>query len=403
VNNPLFDNDGSKCLRNWASARMVRTEFSFLTHLVKKQKMKTNNAPAAVTTALTLPQVDAEYEIKRDYLSGQIRENGHDIGAAERRLKDLSFILYGTDNFTLDRSKQQQKRDIAWLVGLFVVATVEIPFNYSGLQVFGIKSFLLYPIAAVFGFACAIGAHFSGYGFKRYEVAKRNKDQGQGSLIMGLVVYLAAIILFFGMAYYRKMFMINMDFKAIVPEALQVAVSVAIFTIGVAISYWHTSNVRNLTTEENFKAEMANLNELKGKKARFAEEVKALGMWYTNAKNAVENAGNQRIIDEHNHQADLQTQTQLTQQQAASDQTERTTRFNRLLDDFKKDLMAARKIYDGVADKSSLGLNTEFSVAYGKLESHVAEMEDVFAKGVNDPDAETKIQNAKDEMNKIKA
>lgn len=154
------------------------------------------------------------------------------------------------------------------------VAGVEIPLNAMSFEIFDRGSDETRLMAVVFGLLIAVLAHFTGYGFKR----SRSGDKTYSAI--GWIGVFIALIAFATTASFRVQYMEMMKMDNSLGFLSQFAFALIIFSIGVMASYFHTSDVKNITLEKTFKNDLKEVESLEKEVKKLSQKKDALNKKY---------------------------------------------------------------------------------------------------------------------------
>lgn len=307
----------------------------------------------------TIPNKSAlaeQYKADKENLENQKTNDISEIARTQLNLSRMSKTLYGTEHFS---EKRNHASTIIWIIGLILVAIVEIPVNAASFSIFFRPNLETIAMACGFGLLMAFLAHYTGFGLRRLIAG----DGARGFL--GILSLAIAIVVLYRTANFRVNFGKYMETGNLLDLEEQFTFALGIFMIGAAGAYNHTSGTKNYKLEKDFKSDLNKLRKLKSDVASFKKRESALLKQYNKNFNNLSDA-----------EAKEAKQKELDQQQAKKDEdmeaAGKRKEFESLESQFNsslKDAESIRQSYSsgGEVNRAGLDSSDNFKMIVAKL------------------------------------
>lgn len=361
-------------------------------------------ATAAPAVLLSTPQkIEERYDEETSKNNEALATNARAQAKLKKSLAVMSKELYGREEFTLAKSWLNH---VLWLAALLVVATLEIPTNSGGFEIFNRSQNQTTAMAVFFGVIIAILSHFTGFSFKR-AVAEKKYGQNTGSFTRGIIFLIVAGSMLWFIAGFRVSYMLKMGFEQEISQFTQAGFAMGIFFVGAIASFFHTSAVKELELEKTFKNELNSLRKLISQSNGLIDNQKKLDIEtrgkYEQAEDAITAKEESLVqVQKDQEQKELEVAKKAEEAETAKivEAQKKGQDFLDLQQKLNSKFSEATKLFEGASSKKKIQSNHEFITAKAEIESLIEDMEQL---GVEVAGSSETIASAKEMLNTLNA
>lgn len=388
------------------------------------------NTPVIATPILNGPQNFEDLEVKfnndEKIIEGKINGNSFDIVELEEKTANLSEKLYGTREFSLEKTNKNEDNNIRknlFIIILIIVNLVAIGAEYF-LAYMGIQKYKGTPNETMFltilvGIGTAIVGDLAGF------FLKRGYTSGKSIITMvGVIFFFGGLYFIWILAGMRVDYMETMKTGNDMGQLAQSFVGWLFFGLVVAFSALNTkeSGKDNKTAreieEKVFEGYLNELRDLQKEAENLEKEVESLNQWRADHFNAIsmaEEARRNRLQEEEiNHQRNLDLikargenpieevtipESSVTEIIEDLSFNPENVEFGKLESDFNGEFGRIVQILEGIPDKSKANLNRKFSKAKARVEAVLNKLIPLAPKTVNGTD---RLQAMSDKFETLK-